>query len=220
MTKIATTVAAAALTLTLSMAPALADPHCAAQRWAGLYGGINVGAAQHMVDAKDFGPNIIFNTGEQSNFTAGKGSTAGAQLGYNFVRCNTVFGVEADYNNSKVQSHFVDTRPQTNPVTRSTSFGSFGTLRARSGFAFDQSLIYLTGGWAFGTTKHSQVYAPLGNPEFSWSESGRRTGWTVGAGIEHALSDRFSFKGEVLYLDLGEQAYLGSMTPPLLAALV
>src|SRR5690606_26859677 len=76
------------------------------------------------------------------------------------------------------------------------------TLRLRVGPTNGTTLLYATGGVAFGQIDMS---TPSG-----WIGGGLDVdvpvafGWTVGAGIEHWFSDRVSWKTEYLYLDLGE----------------
>lgn len=70
----------------------------------------------------------------------------------------------------------------------------FGTARGRLGYAFDRTLIYATGGFAYGD----------GNEDF-------RYGYTVGGGVEFAFnnfqlfgSSAVTFKIEGLYVNLSE----------------
>ena len=217
MHKISKLAVGAAVTLTLGMAPAMAggslkDDHhdnCSAKRWAGLYGGINVGGVKHTSSWLDQdGKGVDFGVPNDGTFQD-SGITAGVQVGYNVARCNTVFGLEADYNftNSKKTTEMSSQiyGPGTSPIVES-GLSSFGTIRGRAGVAFDHSLLYLTGGLAIGKTRDSWNWAPLvGTSDFNWSSNGTRLGWTVGAGIEHALSDRMSLKAEVLYIDLGSK---------------
>lgn len=75
----------------------------------------------------------------------------------------------------------------------------FGTTRARLGYTpMDRLLIYGTGGFAYGEYK---VFSS--DPNDYWNTSTTRTGWTAGAGLEVAVNDRISVKGEYLYTHLG-----------------
>jgi outer membrane immunogenic protein len=182
MTKNLKTIAAAALALTLSMAPAMANSHCAAQRWAGLYGGVNVGAAQYMVSRNDLSGNAAPFGVPPIQTPFGTGLTGGGQVGYSAVRCNTIIGIEVDYNLARSKSDY--TSPFGGGVHTGSSLTSFGTARIRGGIALDQSLFYLTGGLAFGETEHGINYKdPFLQSILAWNDKGTRTGWTVGAGI-------------------------------------
>jgi len=96
-----------------------------------------------------------------------------------------------------------------------------GTLRARAGIAFDRALVYGTGGLAFGGVKskswvgmnlHCQSVDcsdPNNDLTAIWSGSDSKTkfGWALGAGIEYAISNSWSLKGEYLHYDLGKVSY-------------
>src|SRR5205085_386043 len=70
------------------------------------------------------------------------------------------------------------------------------TVRARLGYAWDRSLLYVTGGLAGGGVKSSVSVAQfVGGPTlFSGSTSDTRWGWTVGAGYEYAFTRTISGK--------------------------
>src|SRR5712691_11249551 len=74
----------------------------------------------------------------------------------------------------------------------------FGTLRARAGYAMNNILLYATAGIAYGG----------GQIDFgAVSESHSDFGWTVGGGMEVALTPHWSAKAEYLYVDLTGQNY-------------
>ena len=85
-----------------------------------------------------------------------------------------------------------------------------GTARLRLGYAFDQSLLYATGGLAFGGV--SAASGSIGTDgstidTFAGGVSSTRTGWTAGGGYEFALGDDWSTRIEALYYDLGTVSY-------------
>ena len=90
-------------------------------------------------------------------------------------------------------------------------FGSkvdwWGTLRARSGYAFGNILPYVTGGFAYGHVTNS-YYCPT-NCSAAYSEtwSSVRTGWTVGAGLDYAITHSLVFQLNYLYTVLGLLAF-------------
>ena len=88
----------------------------------------------------------------------------------------------------------------------SESNGWLATLRPRLGFAYYRAFIYATGGVAWSSVNRTvsfhdplHVFEPL-----TAQESASRVGWTTGVGVEYALTTRWSFKGEYLFVDLGE----------------
>jgi hypothetical protein len=80
----------------------------------------------------------------------------------------------------------------------------FGTLRGRLGYAFGNTLLYGTGGFAYGGVKQ-QNYADV-----LFSNDDTRTGWTAGAGIEYKVSGNWSLKGEYQYVDFGKEDLSGT----------
>ncbi|MGB8738019.1 MAG: outer membrane beta-barrel protein, partial [Rhodomicrobium sp.] len=87
----------------------------------------------------------------------------------------------------------------------------FGTVRGRLGYAFGGTLLYVTGGFAYGGVTESASYndsaitggvaTPLNRARVSSSTT--QTGWAAGAGIEQKISPSWSVKGEYQFVDLG-----------------
>lgn len=125
------------------------------------------------------------------------GLLGGGQIGYNHQINHLVLGVEADLQGADV-----------NGVTRILGFrqhvslDSFGTARARLGYAFDRLLIYGTGGFAYGEVGLDYTLGGV-----SIRQRRLQTGWTAGAGVEYALTSQISIKAEYKHLDLGPEAY-------------
>ena len=79
-----------------------------------------------------------------------------------------------------------------------TASNWLGTLRARFGYAWDRVLVYGTAGGAGANVETALTGLPYqSSPEF---------GWTVGAGVEVALAEHWTFKVEYLFVDLGNAA--------------
>ena len=133
----------------------------------------------------------------------------GGQVGYNCQTGMAVFGIESDFAWSRLNAKqtFVsnlDTVPPETDIDKYTSTVSWlGTTRLRAGLASDGLLVFVTSGLAYAKIKHSlhdDVVEGVLN-----SESSTRWGWTVGAGTEYMLSDRMTFKADVLYVDFGQK---------------
>jgi len=75
------------------------------------------------------------------------------------------------------------------------------TIAGRIGAAFDRLLVYGKGGVAFAQDQSS--FTDLAGA--SASTTFTRTGWTVGAGLEYAISQNWSARLEYDYLGLGSQ---------------
>ncbi|MER8848925.1 MULTISPECIES: outer membrane protein [Mesorhizobium] len=106
-----------------------------------------------------------------------------------------VLGAEADLNYSSVdgtaQSGLGDT------------FGAdikwFGSVNAKAGFAMDRLLVYGIGGIAFAGIETSQSSGP------GFDNTGTNVGWTVGAGVDYALTDKFVVGAQYRYYDFGSE---------------
>ena len=72
-----------------------------------------------------------------------------------------------------------------------------GAILGRIGYAFDRTLIYATGGGVFTSIGNS--YSVFGS---GFTISSTRSGWTVGGGIEYALDNHWSIRGEYRYSNI------------------
>jgi outer membrane immunogenic protein len=162
--------------------------------------------------------------------TRARGFIGGIQLGYSFQMNQVVWGVEADFSGADIKGS--DTQVATALAVAgisvtSTAIGDqrlsfLGTVRGRVGFTpADRSLVYLTGGLAYGQAKSSAsvsqvMNGPSAGVTFPTSANGSyssmRVGWTLGAGFEWAFDPRWSMKAEYLYYNLGSATYgMGSV---------
>lgn len=166
-------------------APAYVNP---AFSWTGIYVGINGGYAW---GNSSWTPTAGAGTGD---FRI-QGPMVGGTLGYNLQTGNFVFGLETDLDWSNIKGS------TTNAVcaggTCETKNTWFGTARGRIGYAFDRFLPYITGGLAYGNLKIASGAGGSASSNF-------RAGWTVGGGVEYAITNAWSVKAEYLYADLGK----------------
>jgi outer membrane immunogenic protein len=110
-----------------------------------------------------------------------------------------VLGLEGDFSGSNIKGSTGSSLTYgcgSGPACAS-EVQSFGTVRARLGYAFDTWLVYGTGGTAFG-----HIHTFIQNSTFDGTND--RAGWTAGAGIEHAFTPHWSAKLEYLHADLGD----------------
>lgn len=197
-------------------APVYAAP---ASTWAGLYAGVNAGYAS-VRGKNSTAYDWWFYTEALSNTDKGNGFIGGAQVGYNFQSGTFVYGVEtdlawADAKGKSAWSLNVDANEFGFAVSR-TQLNALGTLRARAGVAMDRTLLYITGGLAYGQVKNSYVAsyqnsnnAPPYYREIAMKNDNWRAGWTLGAGVEQALANNWTVKLEGLYYDLGGKSMSG-----------
>ena len=185
---------------------AVARQACAAAQWSGFYVGINGGGALHSAYRRD-ATGLLPAT--ENATTSSWGGTVGGQAGYNFVNCNTFWGVEADgawLSNNR----FVRTLPSVpNEIGGiSARADGFVTLRARGGVALDNMLFYVTGGGAalHTRTNYSHIHADntvneqANVNDWTW-------GWVAGFGAEYAFSSNLSFRSEFLYVGTADRDY-------------
>ena len=178
--------------------PATAPPPF--NNWAGPFAGVAGGFAWGRSNQTDRGSPLFGGGGEgigDGSFSV-NGGLIGGGGGYNLQFAQWVFGLETDYSWADINGSssgcgaFVS-------HTCSTQLDSLGTFRGRIGYALGPQgtwLVYATGGLAYGELKGSDLL-------FNTSGSKFRAGWTVGAGIETALAQHWTLKGEWLYVDLG-----------------
>jgi len=105
----------------------------------------------------------------------------------------------------------------------SSNIDWLATFRARVGWTFDRSLIYITGGLAVGKHEFRQHIAQLNLPAFAYRQTGAfndtSAGWTLGTGLEHALSKQWSLKLQYLHVDLGSHSTTSVGTCPVFPGL-
>ncbi|HET7847720.1 MAG TPA: outer membrane protein, partial [Pseudolabrys sp.] len=165
-----------------------------------------------------------------TSFTS-SGVLGGLQVGYNW-QCdsNWLIGLETDFNWSGVsgsRSQAFELRPDPDVAVENASVDErikwFGTVRARLGYLpTDNLLAYVTAGFAYGRVEHGASYINInpntGTLSFAAGGFGARcfvgetcftgasrsvsTGWTLGGGLEYALSRNVTIKAEYLYVNL------------------
>ncbi|KNY24685.1 porin family protein [Methylobacterium sp. ARG-1] len=230
------TVAASAADLPRRAAPPPVFTPVPVFTWTGFYVGVNAGygfdassrnttnyalPSGSLINSAD--TNAVVSVNNRSN---NDGFTGGAQIGYNYQftpGSGVVVGIEAD-------AQYVDFARRANGTlnygvtgvpgtafsgsrafvaTSGNGLDYFGTVRGRLGYAFDRTLVYATGGYAYGSGQDDQNFA--GNR----FRDSFRTGYAVGGGIEYALptdsflnffkSSAVTLKVEGLYVNLDRQ---------------
>ena len=203
--------------------------------WTGFYAGFNAGYG-FGTGSNNNGPTTVVATSPLfvgtaasplvnnrgaigfNNRDSNEGFVGGGQIGYNYQftpGSGFVVGVEAD-------AQYVDFGRSRNNATAIvgalnpdltavnpnglSGLDYFGTVRGRLGYAFDRTLVYGTGGFAYGGGGGSDFGLP------NSSRNDFRTGWTAGGGVEYALptdsflnffkSSAVTFKIEGLYVNL------------------
>jgi outer membrane immunogenic protein len=125
------------------------------------------------------------------------GVVGGAHIGYNYQINQFVIGLEGDVNGSDYHGSAFN---NAGTVLYSTRTDIDGSVRGRVGYAFDRALIYATGGAAFAALRNTSVNVATGGTDVF---NNTRVGWTVGGGVEYAITNNWSLRAEYRYTDYG-----------------
>jgi opacity protein-like surface antigen len=188
----------------VTKAPAAALP--IAYNWSGFYLGGHVGTALTTTNIADPFGTALFGDQIRS-----PGFIGGGQIGYNYQVGRVVLGLEADI--SAAASDGTNTCFAVSGLTVSSNCRVrpelYETLTGRLGYTAGRTLLYGKGGaaWMQGTVDmffNRNNFGP-GNTTavFTSSSDVHAAGWTVGAGIEYALTSAWSAKLEYDYLNFG-----------------
>jgi opacity protein-like surface antigen len=135
------------------------------------------------------------------------GAIAGGQIGFNYQVGAAVWGLEADADWANIQG--------TNTcfagiggMNCGAKVKSIGTFAGRLGYAVDRTLLYVKGGGAWVNDEYSLNNSGVVLPPAAVvsTTTVNKWGWTIGAGIEHALSNNWTMKLEYNYVNFGSTA--------------
>jgi Opacity protein and related surface antigens len=164
----------------------IADPYVAptAYDWNGAYVGGQIGYG--------WGEVTVDGTSGKRDYDR-DGLVGGAFAGYNYmVTPNVMVGAEADLTlGGEAKFSYAGTRVKAeNNVA--------GSVRARVGYAFDNVMVYGTGGVAVanGTAKFS-----------GGSDDNTHVGWVLGAGVEAGLTENITARAQYTYTDMSKETY-------------
>jgi len=190
--------------------------------WTGFYIGGNFGGgwanqSSTGTQTTPFGPTTLGGSANAS------GVLGGGQIGYNYEFPNRwVIGIEADGDWASITgstsgcstfSGGLFTGFVAGCATNNQKLVDFGTVRGRIGYAWNNVLLYGTGGWAWGnstgtstTTCLAGIGAPcpgVGVPFLGGASSfsNSLSGWTAGAGVEWGFLSNWTVRVEYLHLE-------------------
>lgn len=184
--------ALAADLVTLPPPPPVTNLRAAQYDWTGVYAGGWIGLA--CLDGRG---SLVDNTAGKTFNNGGCGFKGGGLVGYNYQIDHIVVGAEADFGTSS------DIVRNTEPTADFRfNMNYIATLRGRAGYAMDDTLFYLTAGGAYAQGELNGIVAAV--PSHLKAD---QFGWTVGAGMEHAVSDRLRLRLEYLYTQFPTTKY-------------
>ena len=182
--------------------------------WTGFYAGAQAGYAfgrTTVTETSGLAPAVAFNVGRPDGFIGG------VHVGYNFSTQSLpvfgkiipsfgggglVLGIEGDADGNDI--HATTTTGALNESFRNVVQGS---IRGRLGVAVDRALFYATGGAAFADFQDT-FNSARGFDEFSHT----LVGYTVGGGVEYAVTNTISVRAEYRYSDFGNYNSLSFAT--------
>ena len=182
--------------------------------WTGFYVGGQIGYGfgkdSAFADTSQFPPTPSFGYATNSI----NGIIGGGHVGYNFSTqglpffggfggSGLILGVEGDVDGSDYRATQDFGAPLGVPGVAFNRIRNEiqGSARGRIGIAVDRALFYATGGAAFGEFKTSyfSTLPGIGDDNFSHT----RVGYTVGGGVEYAITTQWSLRAEYRYSDFG-----------------
>jgi len=167
--------------------------------WTGFYVGVNGGFGTTDVRGNSF-------IGGGSVFGSPSGGLVGGTMGYNYQIGQFVVGVEGQLD----WADFSKGRTFLDGSTDSLKVDSVANVLGRAGWAWDRTLFYVAGGYA-GADVHAGAFNDTVTGLSYAGSSGWQSGYAVGGGIEYALTNNISVKGEYLFSQLqGKTYYAGS----------
>jgi opacity protein-like surface antigen len=147
------------------------------------------------------------------------GFIGGGTWGYNKQFGHVVAGFETDLGWSNARGGRSDVCPSGFLFNCEASLGWLATISGRLGYSFDRLLIFAKGGLAVADVSSSSVWNPGVIPlnpgagpqpvpaATAFRGNNTAVGWTLGGGLEFALTQKWSSKAEAMFYDLGSATY-------------
>ncbi len=172
--------------------------------WNGCYVGGNVGGIQSKTPVEFLPAGPSFDNNKTS--VAG-----GVQAGCNYMTAGRwVAGIEGDWSWMNLNAATPTLFPG---ESYRTDWDWTSSLRGRLGYAPDNTLWYITGGpaWAHQTAAQFVETPPLASTA---DISAIHSGWTIGAGVEHAFNQNWILGVEYLYAKYDSHTYVCATCGP------
>ncbi len=169
--------------------PVKAAPMTPVYNWTGCYVGIHAGGGWTKSD--------WVSTGGVNAHPDGDGVLIGGHIGCNYQIQTFVWGVEGDIDWTNIEGN----GPWSSPgFTAPYKTNYLASVRGRLGFAFNQFLIYGTGGAAFAKWEYRTPECGVG---VCGAYDNSNAGWVAGGGVEYGFSRSWTARVEYLYYDFG-----------------
>jgi len=140
------------------------------------------------------------------------GAEVGGLIGFNFQLHRWVFGVEIDggytwARNSEHDKFAIPGSDDLYVLAPSIKTHYLATFGGRVGYALGRTcrlLPYVTGGMALGDLDFEQRISETDDWSQTRSKDNTNVGWFVGGGLQYALTNHLSVRGQYEYVDLGD----------------
>jgi outer membrane immunogenic protein len=173
--------------------------------WSGVYIGATAGASFYDPHWTDRADDWFQGTRSFDSTSA----AIGGYVGYNYDTGPLIVGVEGDFvgafNSDEQGGPRYDERYE-------NDLDWLASLRGRIGIPHGQFLFYATGGVAFAGVKNESSSDDYPDEDFEDTDS-TLTGYTVGGGVEYAMSSNISVRLEGFYYDFGSETYKQESQP-------
>lgn len=168
--------------------------------WRGIYLGGQVGYSWGSDRSSEFTSAGRLPLGRSFDYSPSS-FIGGARLGFNYQLGAIVVGVEGDIEGMNA----AEGKGDLGGTVRVRQDWQ-GSVRARLGYSLDRLMVYATGGVAFTKLEYAYVSPLAGLTETSNTS---RTGWTVGGGVDYALTDSLILGLDYRYTDYGRFDHVG-----------
>ena len=171
--------------------------------WSGPYVGAQIGYSDNRYDWSEIGTGTNIGDDYFADPTQGD-LLGGLHVGYNLQSGALVYGVEADFDIGTSRYHYTHLDQQWG---FNGKVGPQGSVRLRTGYATGKMLLYGTGGLAVADTSFSNFCDWCVPTSVSDEMSSTRLGWTLGIGMQYAVSPKLSVRTEYRHSDFGRKSY-------------
>jgi outer membrane immunogenic protein len=162
--------------------------------WSGPYVGLTAGFGGLDYNLLELGP---FGSRPYSEQHSMSGLLAGASAGYNWNADNFLIGIETNLSMTSLNDQFMQDSRLTCFDVCHNQLDWLGTARLRFGVPIGNILPFASAGLAWGGVRQD-----IGDGVATINQTAN--GWTIGAGLESAMSEHISMKVELNYVDFGE----------------
>jgi outer membrane immunogenic protein len=189
-----------------------ADLDNSSHSWTGIYGGVVGSAGMFSHNFVEMDDDFVVSTDGPSDLL---GYGAGGTIGFNYQIGSAVLGIEGDWTYVKADEDYIgqDLNSGGPGGDRYTvEWSSYSTVRGRLGYAFDNVLIYGTGGIALADIESNLLDGIFEGGNHACGVQGsrcfdeNRMGLAFGIGGEVAVTESISVKGEYLGMIFEDQS--------------